>query len=426
MDKKTRFFKNVILFQFGVIVLAIIFVIMKYETQDFVTIEAIHPYEFNFGLAAPLIFFGSSLILSFPFLFAKQRDFEEDKTLTLKRARIKSFWKFAFYSNISFLVLLSILGLIINLQSGQQLIIEGGYVFYICVFMQAIIILFLSLIVATLMLSSGIYWKTIPALAIGTSALGLVFVVSWIFIDYIVLNEFKRMSDISISMQQESDFPVETTVVEMDSDDSGETDEDSMEEEDEAGKLENAWDYFIHERYDLKGKEAFTEVRFPMFSNFFFTEAEQEDDDHFLADYISEIRKDPESITDAFQIYKYILFSSISSRTYRISNFDKVVDGLFVSYYDLKDEKGKLNSIYKIMSAPREGYDLDAGQYYPEIESYFSLGSIQTLENYRLSNGTQFSNGDIVWFYSFWARRNHENNMDEVAAILKEIQENYN
>jgi hypothetical protein len=29
------------------------------------------------------------------------------------------------------------------------------------------------------------------------------------------------------------------------------------------------------------------------------------------------------------------------------------------------------------------------------------------------------------WFYGFWARRNNEGNLKEVALILKEIKEHY-
>ena len=78
------------------------------------------------------------------------------------------------------------------------------------------------------------------------------------------------------------------------------------------------------------------------------------------------------------------------------------------------------------MTAEREGYGLDAGEYYPELEKYFTPETIELLESTRLSNGSQFSNGDIVWFYSFWARRNHENNSDEVVSVLREIKEYYN
>ena len=78
------------------------------------------------------------------------------------------------------------------------------------------------------------------------------------------------------------------------------------------------------------------------------------------------------------------------------------------------------------MTAERDGYGLDAGDYYPQLEKYFTAETVELLESTRLSNGSQFSNGDIVWFYSFWARRNHEGNVNEVLSVLREIQENYN
>lgn len=424
MNNKTRFFKSTILLQFILISILGVFLYSKFERQEILNIPELHPNEFTIGTLFPVIFFVICCLISIPYLFSKEiiQETEIQKTL-----RIKNFWKFSFYSNAILVILILIFSVIINLQHTKEIIVRGDEIYYLFVFFQALLPVLLSLILASFMLTSGIYWNTNKGLASITLFLGFFFFMIFVGPDYMFMNEFRKMSAYHYEFLELENSAEETpVVVEEEIDESQYQEGDSSEDRGESIEIEEAWNYFLNNKYDLKGKQEFTEVRFPMYSNFLLNT--EDDGDYFLTGYVKEIRKDPKMISLAFEMYKSILYSSVSRRTYRIGNFDKVIDGLLFTHEDLySDEKvGNLQKIYKIMSAEREGYGLDAGEYYTELEKYFTPETIELLESTRLSNGSQFSNGDIVWFYSFWARRNHEKNSDEVVSILREIKENYN
>ena len=425
MDKQTKFFKSTILLQFFPIALLGIFLYSKFERQEVLNIPELHPNEFIIGTLFPVIFFVMCCLFSIPYLFSKKDESESTETDVQKKLRLKNFWKFSFYTNSVLLIIASLFLAIINFQNKEEFVIAGDETIYLFIFFQALFIVLISLILASFMLSSGVYWKTNKGLALTTLLLGFGFFVSGICFDFMFISYFKRLSDNHYYLEES---PVEeaTEVVEVSIDESEYQEEESIEDQEEATEIEKGWSFFLNRRYDLKGNDRFTEVRFPMYSNF--EVSREEDDDYFLSNYVKKIRKSPETISLAFETYKYVLYNSVSKRTYRIANFDKVIDALLFTYEDLESDEnaGNKAKIYKIMTAEREGYDLDAGDYYPELEKYFTPETIELLESTRLSNGSQFSNGDIVWFYSFWARRNHEKNSDEVVSILREIKENYN
>ncbi|HEU4495756.1 MAG TPA: hypothetical protein VFR70_01775 [Flavobacterium sp.] len=427
-NTKTAFFKSVLLLQFPMLSLLGILLYVNYERQEFLAIPAIHPHEVNVAIAVPAILFCASLLLSGAFLLLKRKKQEEDEAEIQKQLRIKNFWKFAFYCNIFFLIIILLFTLIANLQLTAIFLVEGSALIYFFIFFQALLVPLLSMIVASFMLSSGIYWSSNRGLASVILALGLFLLISWICAEYIFIKEFKNMSESYAYLKNYEEAP-EETVAEVEIDESRyqeEGEEEPREDQAEAVELEEAWDSFIKNRYDLKGNERLTDTRYYTYSNFL--QASEDDKDYFLSKYFKDIRRSPATISFAFETYKYILYNSVSRRTYRIANFDKIINGLLVAYDDLTSEEsaGNIQKIYDIMSAEREGYDIDAGDYYPQLEKYFTQEAIYQLEDMRLSNGSQFSNGDIVWLYSFWARRNHEKNMDEVVAVLREIKENYN
>lgn len=426
MNVKTRFFKSVLLLQFPMILLLGIWLYSSFEKQEFLTISSIHPYEVNFLITSPAIFFCSSFLLSGIYFLLKHKNNDEEEIEIQKKLRVANFWNFAFYCNVFCIIIILLFTLIANLQLKDIFVIEGSLVIYIFAFFQVLLVPVLSLIVASFLLSSGIYWKTNRSLAIITLILGFVFLMSWITAEYAFIDEFKRISENYALMKDYETVPETQTVTEVEADENEYHEDEFREESVEAIEIQDAWEFFINNKYDLKGKQEFTEIRYPMYSDFLGNT--EEDKDYFLSGYVQEIRKNPEAISFAFQTYKYVLYNSVSKRTYRIANFDKIIDGLLFTYEDLFSEEsdGNAQKIYRIMSAPRESYDLDAGEYYTQIEKYFTPETIELLESTRLSNGSQFSNGDIVWLYSFWARRNDEKNRDEVVSILREIKENYN
>ena len=122
-----------------------------------------------------------------------------------------------------------------------------------------------------------------------------------------------------------------------------------------------------------------------------------------------------------------MFYSLITRRTYKTLDFDKVVTGLLISYNDIystPDYKERLEEIYKVMKF-QKGRDDDAKNFYSKIEPFTSDDFLLNLEEIRLISGKQFADGDIVWFYSFWARRYNENNINQVYKIINEINSHY-
>ena len=177
---------------------------------------------------------------------------------------------------------------------------------------------------------------------------------------------------------------------------------------------------FFQDIYDLKG---YNNNRTSMYYSFIQNQDSSHEDD-FLSNFIYSKRDNPEIMERSFDKYNYILYKLISERAYRISNLNKIVDGLIITYDDIYngyDSIQKPQKLYKIMNSD----DKNASQYYNEISHLFSLESLYSLEKFRLSNGSQLSDGDIVWLYSFWARRNEEANQESVIKILREIHDHY-
>lgn len=149
--------------------------------------------------------------------------------------------------------------------------------------------------------------------------------------------------------------------------------------------------------------------------------------DFLSASFVNHLKKNPSLITDIFEKNHNMFYSLITRRTYKKLDFDKVVTGLLISYNDIystPDYKERLEEIYKVMKFQKERDD-DAKKFYSKIEPFTSDEFLLNLEEIRLISGKQFADGDIVWFYSFWARRYNENNINQVYKIINEINSHY-
>ncbi len=104
MNNRIKFFKNVLLFQFIPIFILGLLILSSFREQKILRIRELHPYEFNYGYAVPLIVFGAGLVLSVLSLLFKQENLKQEEGEDLKKLRRQNFWKFAFYCNL-FLVL---------------------------------------------------------------------------------------------------------------------------------------------------------------------------------------------------------------------------------------------------------------------------------------------------------------------------------
>ena len=173
--------------------------------------------------------------------------------------------------------------------------------------------------------------------------------------------------------------------------------------------------------------ENFDENRYLMASNYIDIDY-QGTKCFFFSNYLNNLRNKPEKIIEAYEEHKLLFFQLISLRTYKMSNIDKIVKGLLISYQDLNANDlgfdNRLDLIYKIMN-DKSTYEKDASELYDKIALYIDSESLLQIEEIRLSSGKQFSDGDIVWFYSFWARRNKEGNVSQTLTIINDIKSNY-
>ncbi|MFB9077688.1 hypothetical protein ACFFLS_00740 [Flavobacterium procerum] len=139
---------------------------------------------------------------------------------------------------------------------------------------------------------------------------------------------------------------------------------------------------------------------------------------------IDDLKEHSEQLKEALYSYKSVLFATVSTETYRNNHFDEVVDKLLLAYDDVGTDREKLNNIYEIMrygASPQE-VDGNISVYLPDIQKYCSSNTLKKLSD---DKGFCKYKSDVVWFYSFWARRYKEGNIDVVYEILLKIKKHY-
>lgn len=419
MDKKTKFFKTVLLLQFVLALLLGFLSLMNFRPQKLLHIRGFYPYEFNYGHAVPLIFFIVSFFLSFLTFFSKDRNAPETEADLQKRNRQKNFWKFAFYCNLFFLLIISLF--LIGICQKEPIIINEPIMFYIIVFARSILVILLSLIVASFLLSAGIYWKTNKTMGSVILIFGLLIICTSLFFELLFVAVSMEHSEIYINNRNEKRISADSAV-ELSEDYTEESEEEDSEAE--ISKLVSSWDSLIPDWGGLEGKYDFYDVRILIGKSL--EEHIVENDHYYVVEYIENLKERPDELYSEFELYRPVIFSLIPVQTYHISNFDKILDGLLLTYDDIGAENEKLNEIYKGMNIRHDGPGPNMDQYYSHFEKHFSSGTIEKLQDYTFSGGSKFKDSDIMWFYSFWARRNHEGNSKEIAIILNEIKEYYN
>ncbi|TDW45973.1 hypothetical protein EV144_107166 [Flavobacterium sp. 270] len=415
MDRISKFFRGMIVSQFILVLIFGILMFLNFRKQKLLNVRGFHPFEFYYGVLAPLIFFGICLVICVPILLSKHQDQETDENEILKNLRQHNFWKFAFYCNIFFLIIVAFFSIIV-FKAGS-LVVDHIIIFYWWIFLRALLLILVSLVVASFLLVSGIYWKTNKIIAIVILVASFFIVSISILFDAGSLVEFISHSKNYTALKNSHEISNEAII----SEESYEGDN----AEDVESKLLSSWNHLVEDWIAMTGERNFSDVRISI---------KQSMDDHivendyfYLMDFIDHLRDSPEKLYSEFENYNSVLYKVVSPKVYHISNLDKIVDGLLLTYDDLSNDEDKLTSIYSTMKTfgPVDD-DPDLDTYYPQLEKYFSEQSVEKLENTSLTNGNKFNQEDIIWFYSFWARRNYEGNMKEVAIILNEIKEHYN
>ncbi|MBS7232824.1 hypothetical protein KHA90_17535 [Flavobacterium psychroterrae] len=420
MDKKTKFFKTVLLLQFVPALLLGLLIVMNYRPQKLLNIRGLHPYEFNYGYAIPLIFFIVCLLLSTVTLFSEPETIEETEEEIQKKKRQKNFWKFAFYCNLFFLVIITIF--LIGIAQRDPLVLDYPIIFYSIVLSRSLLVILLSLVTASFLLAAGIYWKTNKSMGIVILIFSLLIIGGSVIFDSIFIIVSMQRSATYIQERDEKGLSSDTG--EASEDYSGESDEsEEVDAEVEKSKLISSWNSLIPDWGGITGKYNFYDVRILIGRSL--DDHITENDYYYLVQYIDNLRERPNDLYSGFENYRSVIYSIISPQTYRNANFDKIVEGLLLTYDDIGAESEKLSEIYKAMDVPYDTPRPNMEQHYSDFEKHFSDETIEKLKSQKFLDNSEFRDADIMWFYSFWARRNHEGNSKEIAIILNEIKQYY-
>jgi len=415
MDRKTRFFKNAVILQFIPLLLLCLFIVSNFREQKILKIRQLHPYEFNYGELLPLIFFAVCCMVALFTLFPKTPDAPEDDEEILKRKRKQNFWKFAFYCNVFLLFVIGMFSVLVFQKDA--LIIDQPIHFYAIIFSRFLLVIIISLVVASFLLAAGLYWKINKSLATVILIFSfLILTVSTVF-ELVFVSVFIENSERHFIAKAQKQTGNQEEVYE----DYGESEEADGESENTATLLYESWISLIENCGGTDGKEQFFNIRNLI------EIAQQEQisykDDYYLLNFIDNLRNKPDEIYSEFETFKPVFYSAVSENTYRRAHFDKIVEGLLLAHDDIGGEKDLLSEMYKVMksNAKDEGDNTD---FFETFEYNFSEETVRKLYALKVSNDFYLSS-DMRWFYGFWARRNNEGNLKEVALILKEIKEHY-
>jgi hypothetical protein len=435
MNKKTRFFKNVLLLQFIPILLLGILISSNFREQKILKIRQLHPYEFNYGYAVPLLVFGIGLMLALFSLFSKQEDIpQDDEEEILKIKRQQNFWKFAFYCNVFFIAAIGIFSAVISRE--DPVVIDQPVFFYGSIVLRALLVIVISLVTASFFLAAGINWKTNKTLAVISLIFSFFIIGASIFGDVLFMGKFHEASESYKMAKNEKRIPVEgeEQLGDYDGDDSYEESEEGDYQESEeveekepleidksrlTTSLESTMDNLFVKKNGWG--DGFTYVRSYLYS---LLNTQTFEDDFYLLNYMANLKDRPAELYSAFESYKSILYTTVSAETYRDNHLDTVVNGLLLVYEDVGTDSEQLNKIYRVMEMdPADSEQANIGGYLPGLEKYCSTYTLRELKRNKVFCPYD---SDIVWFYSFWARRNRDGCAKEVALILKEIKEHYN
>jgi hypothetical protein len=126
--------------------------------------------------------------------------------------------------------------------------------------------------------------------------------------------------------------------------------------------------------------------------------------------------RSPKNIKNIFNENKELVYSLLKNgNSYKSSGFKNTVKILLLSYEEMHDKKTLLNDLYK----RTDSIGVLSDTIYRSIESNKMS---EMISKFRDEEYVTYSK----WAYSFWVRRNKENNLDTVYQIIKEFDEEMN
>lgn len=439
-----KFYKIILIVQF-IIVLILSFVFHKIEyLEDIPLIPTVPLLLIGFS---PLILLAISIIIQkliVAVIYSDSENSEKDKEVSNDK-----FWKNSFFVNVIFGALTfvsSIVSVVSNLEIG---VVSSDYInrFFVSLGMLFFASLIISLFLRIKDSVSEIA-KFIGFLMLFISIIIFSFSLYIAILNVVTVRSYSGDSIIGILKQ-----PLETdevySVSEHESEGEGEGEESDSDyygfnemsfpevktyayfeelfgdQKYDDAKMHNLTKLFLSSFLELKKGQSFTGIRRAIERGFAY--------DKEINEIGKKIRRDPDAIRGAFDIYNAVLYAFLSDKIYFDSNLNLIVDALIDSHEDIyktENPEETLNKIYKTMDF---GVKKDfPDYYYNEISPYASkefLASInknaETNSDKDDSTTTFNSQLNTVWMYSFWARRHKEKNSDVVFDILKEVKEHY-
>ena len=147
---------------------------------------------------------------------------------------------------------------------------------------------------------------------------------------------------------------------------------------------------------------------------------------------MNKLGNDPIKLVSAFNSYRTMIYYLIPEEIYKESGLKNLTELLLQTHHELYDDEKKLDEIYNIMTMPyNDELHFGRNDYFIDLKDFFSkkiIKAVQSNANFSTDDSrlSDYSKGQVVWLYTFWARRYKQNNDEEVFQILNEINEHYN
>lgn len=480
-----RLYKFTIIIEF---ILVILFTVVLFTNPFWIDhsrleINSIHPNEFYVALSLLFILLTVSFLTSLAVTAVFKDDPIENKSEqdTIKKKRNFNFWKFTFLTNLSFVSCLLVYSLFEKLTSKHTIVIYEPEVFLRDYLIFTLVILMLSLFIGALCLSAGTLWRTNR---LSSSILGIA-IILFFFTPFFMVSKYKKHCEnihknqsnkITNSETEETGECNESYYSEDDEDGSfsfAELWEDpSQDESNVLGGLESFllmlldFDFDILNIIDEQDTSNINKYLINLFEKKetiiqlanmrsmayrylvdYETPSDPEDIDESettddsqesesedynpnyekLLQMRDEINRDPEKMKASFEKYNHLLYSLISPELYKKADFDKITKLLILSHDDIYNSENPekvLAKIYSNMLVPKKKVEY-IQFYYKSISPFISDKSQDYINYCNTKHYALTSEDDIVWIYSFWARRDREGNSQEVYNILTQIKEHY-
>ncbi|GAA3759199.1 hypothetical protein [Flavobacterium ginsengiterrae] len=192
-------------------------------------------------------------------------------------------------------------------------------------------------------------------------------------------------------------------------------------------KVQGLAKLFLSNFLALEKGKSFTGIRKAAESGFYYEEYDE------INKVDKKIRRNSEAIRNTFDSYNVLLYAFLSEKNYYDSSLNEMINMLITSHDDIYNTENPEQSLDKIYKTMIFGLKKEFPEYYFDNLSSFAsenaLSSINKNANMNSddNNGSPDYNSKLntVWFYSFWARRYKEKNIDVVYEILKEIKAHY-